>query len=49
MLPRLVIIAGLAMLAGARGLPDRTLSVGLAEIVITPPLGYRMEATSRSA
>ena len=43
MLPRLVVIAWLAMLAGGAVAQNATLSVGLAEIEITPPLGYRMD------
>jgi neutral ceramidase len=43
MLPRLAIIAGLAMLAGGAVSQTAPLSVGLAEIVITPPVGYRMD------
>ena len=43
MLARLVIIAGLAMLAGGAVAQTAPLSVGLAEIEITPPLGYRMD------
>lgn len=43
MLTRLVVIAGLAMLAGGAVAQNAPLGVGLAEIVITPPLGYRMD------
>lgn len=43
MLTKLMVIAGLAMLAGGAAAQNAPLSVGLAEIVITPPLGYRMD------
>lgn len=43
MLTRLVVIAGLAMSAGGAVAQNAPLSVGLAEIEITPPLGYRMD------
>ena len=44
MLPRLVIvIAALAMLTGDATAQNGPLGVGLADIEITPPLGYRMD------
>jgi neutral ceramidase len=43
MLTRLTIVAGLAMLACGAVAQTAPLRVGLAEIVITPPLGYRMD------
>ena len=43
MLTRLVVIAGLAMVSGGAVAQNAPLSVGLAEIEITPPLGYRMD------
>ena len=42
-LSALMVIAALAMLAGSTVAQNAPLSVGLAEIEITPPLGYRMD------
>jgi neutral ceramidase len=42
-LSAVMVIAALAMLAGSAVAQNAPLSVGLAEIEITPPLGYRMD------